>query len=401
MRILFLSRWYPYPVDNGSKIRIWNILHGLSKKHDVTLLSFVDSDSSNLGESKLLEICEDVQVIPWREYNPGSWKALLGWFSRKPRSLVDTYSFQMQSLIEQYLSSSIYDIVIVSEWEMAGYSSSFCDKPAIFEDVELGVIHGRYMEAASYLARLRLGLTWYKHHHYLSQILHDFEACTVPSFNERNLFKSVIPGYENVSVIPNCINMADYESDHIDVEPNSLIFTGSFRYAVNYSAMVWFLKKIYPIIQSEVPEVNLKITGDHAGRELPPSTDVVLTGFVPDIHQHIASSCVSVVPLLNGGGTRLKILEAMALKTPVVTTSKGAEGLDVEHGKHILIADSPEDFANCVIQLLQNPELRARLAENAYQLVSEFYDWETVMPHFLQLIEDTAFASKSPISTDS
>jgi glycosyltransferase involved in cell wall biosynthesis len=85
----------------------------------------------------------------------------------------------------------------------------------------------------------------------------------------------------------------------------------------------------------------------------------------------------------------------MALRTPVVTTSKGAEGLDVEHGKHVLIADKPEDFANCVIQLLRGPELRAYLADNAYQFVSEYYDWAAVMPRFLQLIEDTALASQS------
>ncbi|MFN2126427.1 MAG: glycosyltransferase [Anaerolineales bacterium] len=395
MRILFLSRWYPYPVDNGSKLRVWNILQGLSKTHDVTLLSFVDSENANFEASKLLEICEDVQAIPWKEFNPGSRKALLGLFSGKPRSLVDTYSFQMQSLIERYLESSNYDLVIVSELEMAGYSSSFNGKAAIFDDVELGDLYGRYVEADSYFEKVRLGFTWFKQHRYLSQVLRDFNACTVPSSTERNLVKSVISDYEEVYIIPNCINIADYKADHTNIESNSLIFTGSFRYGVNYYAMVWFLKDIFPIIQSEIPEVSLKITGDHAGLKLPPSTGVILTGVVPDIHPYISSSCISVVPLQIGGGTRLKILEAMALRTPVVTTSKGAEGLDVEHGKHVLIADKPEDFANCVIQLLRGPELRAYLADNAYQFVSEYYDWAAVMPRFLQLIEDTALASQS------
>jgi glycosyltransferase involved in cell wall biosynthesis len=136
--------------------------------------------------------------------------------------------------------------------------------------------------------------------------------------------------------------------------------------------------------------VQFTITGDHANLPLPPADRVTLTGFVDDVRPLIAAAGVSVVPLRVGGGTRLKILEAMALRTPVVTTSKGAEGLDVQPGEHLLIADTPEAFAAASLRLLQEPGLRQRLADNAYRLVAEKYDWAVTMPRFLELVERVA-----------
>jgi glycosyltransferase involved in cell wall biosynthesis len=121
---------------------------------------------------------------------------------------------------------------------------------------------------------------------------------------------------------------------------------------------------------------------------------VTLTGFVDDVRPLIAQSWISVVPLHTGGGTRLKILEAMALGTPVVATSKGAEGLDVQSGRHLLIADTPEAFAQSAIRLLKEPELRRQLAKSAYQLIREKYDWAVVIPRFLALTERVAHPRK-------
>jgi glycosyltransferase involved in cell wall biosynthesis len=126
---------------------------------------------------------------------------------------------------------------------------------------------------------------------------------------------------------------------------------------------------------------------------LPPANNVTLTGFVDDIRSWIASSCISLAPIFMGGGTRLKILEAMALRTPVVATSKGAEGLDVAHGKHLLLADTPQAFADAVVSLLRDPNLYQQIAENGYQLVAQKYDWPSITPHFLHLVERTAQAT--------
>ena len=203
-----------------------------------------------------------------------------------------------------------------------------------------------------------------------------------------------MPDYKNVTVIPNCINLADYSAVRTELQPFSLIFTGSFRYMVNYDAMVWFLQNIYPLIRSEVPDVHLTITGDPAGQTLPSMVGVTQSGFVPDVRPLIASAWATVVPLLSGGGTRLKILEAMALGTPVISTTKGAEGLDAKHGDSVLIADEPKEFASAVIRLFKEPGLREHLADNALQVVREQYDWAGVMPQFMRLIDDTVRAKR-------
>jgi glycosyltransferase involved in cell wall biosynthesis len=160
----------------------------------------------------------------------------------------------------------------------------------------------------------------------------------------------------------------------------------------NYEAMVWFLGEVYPHVQAQVPEVKLTITGAPAQRRLPPAKNVNQTGFVDDVRPLIARAWGSLVPIHSGGGTRLKILEAMALGTPVVATSKGAEGLDVQAGQHLLIGDTPESFAREVVRLLMEPELRWHLVNNAAQLIREKYDWAVVMPRFLDLVEQVATA---------
>jgi glycosyltransferase involved in cell wall biosynthesis len=154
--------------------------------------------------------------------------------------------------------------------------------------------------------------------------------------------------------------------------------------------MRWFLGEVYPLIQAELPEVHLTITGDHANLPLPPAENMVLTGFVEDVRPHLASAWTSLSPIRLGGGTRLKILEAMALRVPVVTTTKGVEGIDARHDEHLLIADTPRDFAQAVLRVLQNPELRQWLGDNGYRFVSEKYDWSVVVPRFMEIAEGVA-----------
>jgi glycosyltransferase involved in cell wall biosynthesis len=199
--------------------------------------------------------------------------------------------------------------------------------------------------------------------------------------------QEVAPDLRRIEVIPNCISATDYVNVLTIPQPNSLIFTGSFRYAANHEAMVWFLRDVYPRIQHGQPNATLMITGDHANLPLPAATGVTLSGHVQDVRPAIAGAWCSIAPLQTGGGTRLKILEAMALGTPVVATPKGAEGLDVVDGVHLLIGDTPETFANAVERVLQEPELRQRLIDNARRLVYSEYEWTRVMPRFLDLVE--------------
>jgi glycosyltransferase involved in cell wall biosynthesis len=390
MRILFLSPWYPYPTNNGSKLRIYNLLRGLARQHEVTLLSFADQPQADPNSPELRSLCSKIQVVPWKQFQPHSWRARLGFFSLTPRSVIDTFSPEMEQRIKQALTEHSYDLVIASQGGMAGYGFCFKGLAALFEEVELGVPYESFIRAGSAWSRIRRGLTWAKHRRYLANLLQYFGACTVVSDQERQLLSRTIPTYRAVEIIPNCINLADYNDVCQAPQPNHLIFTGSFRYSANHDAMMWFLQEVYPYVQSQVPDVRLTITGDHANLPLPPVSNVTLTGFVEDVQSLVASAWVSLAPLRIGGGTRLKILEAMALHSPVVATSKGAEGLEAQSGQHLLVADTPQAFAEAIIQLLKDPPLRQQLVNNAYQLVSEKYDWAAMMPRFLNLVDRVA-----------
>jgi polysaccharide biosynthesis protein PslH len=199
-----------------------------------------------------------------------------------------------------------------------------------------------------------------------------------------------VPGQRNIANVPNCINLADYQDVQSQLRADTLIFSGSFTYEVNYRAMTWFLQEVFPLVRAQVPGARLIITGDHAGLPLPSTSNVTLTGFVDDVRPLIAGSWVSLAPIWHGGGTRLKILEAMALSTPVVATSKGAEGLNVVDGEHILLADTPPAFAQAVVSILTSPKLRDRLATNGRSLLAQRYDARVVMPQFLELVARVA-----------
>jgi len=387
MRILFLSRWFPYPTNNGSKLRIYHLLRGLAAHHEVTLLTFADEEGVDECPPELCSFCTIAQVVPWKPFKPDSRRARLGFFTLTPRSIVDTYSPVMAHAIEQTIAQQPFDLVIASQLAMAVYARHFGGVPALFEEVELGVMVEPYRQATSVQSRLRHGLTWFKHRRYLAQVLRHFRACTVASARERQLVEEAVPGYEPIAVIPNCVNLTDYAAVQAKPQLNTLIFTGSFRYFANHEAMVWFLQEVFPRVQAEAPSVELTITGDHANLSLPAASNVRLTGFVPDVRPLIAGAWCSIVPIHHGGGTRLKILEAMALGTPVVATTKGAEGLDAEHDVHLLIADTPHAFASAIVRLLQEPDLRQRLTHAACRLVAVQYDWSATLPRFLQLIK--------------
>lgn len=377
-------------MNNGSKLRIYNLLHGLSQLHDVTLLSFADQPGVSPDAPEIAEICSKVKVIPWREFDPNTARARLGMFSLTPRSIIDTFSSEMAQAITDALDEQPYDLVITSQLQMAAYYPYFKNTSAIFEELEIGLFYDQAFSSTDKV-RFRHFLTWFKLRTYLSQLLDAFQACTVTSEQEQSLVEQNFSQYDGrIVVIPNCLNMSEYKNVVVEKKSNTLVFTGSFKYHTNYDAMVWFVRDIFPHILEQLPDTQLIITGDHANKPLPSKKNIILTGYVDDIKSLIASCTVSLVPLLDGGGTRLKILEAMALGTPVVSTSKGAEGLEVTSGEDIFIANEPIDFAASVIRLLGDEQLHSKLAINAKSKVQKSYDWGEMSSIYEELVQSVS-----------
>lgn len=388
MKLLFLSRWYPYPPTNGSKLRIQGMLDFLGQRHQVDLISFAEPEEEVSAKPK--GGCVSIQVVRRRPFDPHSVRARMGYFRLQPRSVIATYSSEMENLIRSALENGKYSAIIASQIDMAIYSRRFGGVPALLEEIELSVLHEQYRNAETSLVRARNGLTWLKHRRYVNTILEDFSACTVASMKERDLLACIVGESLPIEVVPNSLDVDSYQGVVARRRPATLIFTGSLSFGPNYDAMLWFVDQVFPAIRKEVPDVQLLITGDHAGKRLPSLEAITLTGMVDDVRPVIASSTVSLAPILTGGGSRLKILEAMALKTPVVATTKGAEGLDVVGGEHLLIADTPDEFRRAVVNLLRSDAQRRELSENAYALVRERYDSKVVFQRLSALLEEVA-----------
>lgn len=386
MRILFLSGWLPYPPNNGSKLRILNLLRGLAEYHEVTLLAFHDGVFA--VPAPLESFCRQIVLVRREPYDPGSLRSLAGLLGSKPRAVAGTHSKQMARLVGHALAFGDFDLVVASQWMTAEYLPAGSRIPAILEELEPGAFRTKQLAARTALGQFRHQLTVWKLGSYLRSLLPRYSACTVVSEQEAALLRELAPDTTRIEVVPNMVRAADYQRVTEPRVPNQLIFSGSLSYSANYDGVNWLLRESYPRIQEAIPNVSVVITGDNAGMPLPAVQGVRLTGMVDDPRPLVAASQASVVPIRRGGGTRLKILESAALGTPVVATPKGADGLDFRHEEHLLLAEGPEEFAGEVIRLLREPLLQRRLGENARARLLEKYDYEAVIPHFLGLVDE-------------
>jgi len=389
MHILFISRWFPYPPDNGAKIRIFNLIRQLSKRHEITLLSFSQGALSRERLTEMEAYCRSVHTVPYRGFEPRGLKALLGFFSMRPRFIIDTYHPEMEALVKEIDSHNDFDIVVASAIDTALYAL-LPNLPRVLEELEVAVIHDQFVRQRHLTSRARYALTWWKLSRFLAQLLREFDGCTVVSEQELDLITSIVPDYDALAILPNGVDLVSNSGDFGDPKPDTLIYPGALTYNANFDAIKFFLRDVFPSIKAQRPGASLRITGGYDGvpiHELPLGHGAELTGYLDDIRPAVAQSWACVVPLQVGGGTRLKILEAMALGTPVVSTSKGAQGLAITHEKDILIADEPGDFAQAVLRLLGDERMRARLSSNGRRLVEERYSWEVCVRPLEQLIQ--------------
>lgn len=370
-------------------------MKGLAKEHQVELISFIEEDEGEPTVDPIEVGLSTIQAVRRKGFQPGSLNARLAFFNLTPRSVIDTYSKEMAQRIDDTLKNRSVDLVIASQFDMAVYSKHFIGVPAIFEEVEIGLYYDRFSKALNLRERFRNGLTWLKHSRYLDRLLNDFSACTVVSLQEREILSSILSHSMTIQVVPNFVDLDNYRDIPEHPEPDSLIFTGGFSYFANHDAMSWFMQFVYPLIRQDNPHIRVFVTGNTAGKQVPYQSELILTGFVDDVRPLVANASISLAPIRIGGGTRLKILEAMALRTPVVSTTKGAEGLEIEHGTHLLVADTPEEFARAVLTLLNDPDLRANISNQAYELVREKYSSKNQLPRYLQFIEGITLGEKS------
>ncbi len=393
MDILFLSTWFPWPTDNGAKIRVYHLLRALGARHRVTLLSFAFDTARPAKAEVLSDFCRDVHTIDVNPFQRDDVSALATFLSADP--IFTRPIDKMTAAAQLQLSTRKYDAVIASVEVMATYALQ-APRPAarILEEHNSMSrwMWERYRAQSHPLQRLRCWMSWRKTTRYEERLFRQFDLCAMVSEQDRQASLRMLPGYRgHMEVVANGVDCERNQPGLYPIDPMRLVYNGALTYRVNYDAVQFFLQQVYPNIVQAEPAATLTVTGSTAGVNfggLPSTNGVTFSGFVDDIRPIVGGSSVCVVPIQEGGGTRLKILEAMALGTPVVSTSKGAEGLDVRHEEHLLIADDAASFATCTLKVMKDADLRQRLTTNARRLVEDRYDWQAIGENFTGLVED-------------
>ncbi len=393
MRLLFLSRWFPYPANNGSKIRIYNLLKYLGQHHEVYFVSFTEADDPVSAEriEAMRAYCRDVRVVTYRTFNPGSLKALVGLFGTIPRSLVDSFSPEMHDTIQQLAQQVSFDAVIASQIDMPIYTRELKGAAKILEEVEISIFLEQVKRATSPLKKMRKQLMWSKWSNYMREVMETYDRVTVVSDPEIVPLQQIIPGYERISVVPNGADLSRLTGTFAPPQPNTMVYTGALSYYVNFDAMQFFLGEVFPLILAECPEAIISMAGRLDGtrvEELPTHPNAKHVGYLSDVRPFVQGGWLSVIPERVGGGTRIKLFESLALGTPVIATKWAAKGVHAREGIEILTADTPRELADAILRLFRDPALRESLSQAGRKLIEDQYDWPVIGRQLDTVIED-------------
>jgi glycosyltransferase involved in cell wall biosynthesis len=392
MKILFATSIYPYPPDSGYNKSLYPIIEHMAEKHDITILSFYEqSDAQHLGGIHRRTTAREINVARtkmriWRKFT-FPFKYLLRILFSKP---IIEDNPKMKKVVEALLSKENFDIIQIQHLMMAQY---FVDCKATVVHAVMDVLSARYKKQILHDITLRDKLLSLFYYFiiliYEKRAVKHITHCVMLSRQEKKRLLDAVPKYKNISIIRFGVRIKS-RVDFSRQTPDDILFIGSITYRPNFDAIKYFIKDIFPSIKNRVKNATLTIIGkgyEEELRQMAINNDIEVMGSVADISPYISSHKVFVSPIRYGGGVRVKILEAMAHGIPVVSTSLGADGISVTHKDHILLADEPQAFAQWVVTLLENPELRREIAKNAYEFVKKNHNVRSYVLQYESLYE--------------
>lgn len=413
MRLLFLTPQLPYPPHQGTTIRNFNILKHLAPNHAITLLTFSTREELERAEP-LRALCEHVEIAPYPSRSMVQ-RALTTLTSPLPDMALRLRSSAMQTLVDRTKSEVPFDLAQIEGIEMAGFwaPAQLGAPPAfVFDDhnAEYVLQKTAFESDVRQVRRWHAALYSWIQCQKLTRYERDICAragCIVAASDTdaRHIARLQASGTRQtpIAVIPNGVDTDHFvPSDEVCAKPLAelgLVFAGKMDFRPNIDAMVWFCREILPRIRAEMPLAHITIVGQKPAprvRVLAAQPGVDVTGWVPDTRPYVADAAVYVVPLRMGSGTRLKVLEAMAMGKAIVSTSLGAEGIGLVPGRDALIADSPDEFGAAVTALLNAPDRRRALGAAARALAVEQYNWRTIVPRFESVYESVIRQTRVP-----
>jgi sugar transferase (PEP-CTERM/EpsH1 system associated) len=389
MNVLWLNSGLLLPLDKGGKLRTWHLMRHLARRHDITYVSFADADGPPSMREGMREVCSRLATVPRTDPAKGTARFYLDAaryvVHPTPYAVAKYRSSAYQELIATFLAGRPFDVIVCDFLPPVVNMPERFPCPAVLftHNVESEIWRRHADTAGDPVSRTLLKAQWRRMLAFERQALSRFDLVLAVSDADRRTFERIYPGAlrSPAHVVQTGVDTGYFVPQTGSPGRAHLVFTGSMDWLANEDAMVYFVSDILPRIRQAEPGTTLSIVGrapTPAVVRLAQQHGVAVTGRVEDVRPHIAEAAVYVVPLRIGGGTRLKIFEAMAMAKAVVSTSIGAEGLPVTHGRDILMADTPAQFADTVVGLIRDQPARRRIETAARQLVVERYDWSVV-----------------------
>jgi sugar transferase (PEP-CTERM/EpsH1 system associated) len=402
MKILWVKAGGLIPPDTGGKIRSYNILRHLAKQHRITFFTFYAAHTNDLHE-QLGRVFDQAINIPLDLPSSKGASEVLGYlvrlFSREPYNLTKYCRPMVRFKLHALLQKESYDIIVCDFLAAAGVVPWDwpCPKVLFTHNVESAIWRRHYEVARSLIWKSVSWFEWKRMEAAERRYLQKADHVLVVSESDRETFEKCLAS-KKLSVTQTGADTELFQpSEEMEI-PNSLVFTGSMDWLPNEDAIFYFASEIFPLILAKAPDATLCVVGRSPSQRLQNLvarvSSIRLTGWVEDVRPYLARCAVCIVPLRIGGGTRLKIFEAMSMGKAVVSTTIGAEGLPVKNGEHLAVADDPAGFADSTLRLLNNSSQRAKLGRRARRLVEQNYSWATVSKGFAEVLENVVKRSR-------
>lgn len=384
MKILLLFTTPLFPLNTGAKIRTFNLLKGVSRQHEITYAAFANSAEDTENLMKISPYCHKVLRLQSQRFSSIRLVNLLfkNIFSEFPLTIQKYWSSKAYRAIEKELAKEKYDLIHCDQPHMAPYIENVDRIPKLLNEhnIEANLLK-RYGDSVRNIIRKKI-LYWQcrKMQNYETKLWRNFNCVTVVSSIDQKSLLEKEPAARVVE-IQNGVDTEYFKPNGLPEEPHCVVFTGSMDWKPNEDSVLYFCNEIWGKVKSEFPDSTFYIVGRNPGKkimDLNMKNGIVVTGTVNDVRSWLEKSAVVVVPLRIGGGSRLKILEALSMKKTVISTTIGCEGLEVTPGEDIQIADEPDEFAAKIIRHFEAGENNQILGENGRRMVVQRYDWTII-----------------------
>ena len=392
MKILWLKTELLHPVDKGGKIRSYHLLKQLKTNHQITYLTLDDGAAPADAVESASEYCHDlirVSHATREKFSAGFYAELAAnMASSLPYAIRKYKSDAMTKAIEAATQKQHFDVVICDFLAPAVNLPAKLQTPVVlFQHNVEAEIWRRHFEVQTNAVKKRyLYWQWRKMQKFEKSACQRMDRVVAVSEADSQMMEGDY-GLRKVYDIPTGVDVDFFKPNGAsNPRPNSLVFTGSMDWLPNEDAINYFTQQILPLIRNSVPDVSITVVGRNPSRKLQElgrrESSITVTGRVDDVRPYMEKAAAYVVPLRIGGGTRLKIYEALAMEKPTISTTVGAEGLDISNGEHILLADTPADFANAVVRVFREPQFAQQLGSRAAHTVRERFSWNKVAAEF-------------------